>query len=574
MSGQAAEGSSKRQRNIAILQKPGGVEAMSREPDSRSTWQALELLVLNTAPDRAPPPAEFHPQPADPDTAYIQRVCHKLQWELRNLADLDWPPAKKQETFLRAVAKCCWKTALERDGRYRARKPVCVDPSDLDRVPGASRETHSDEEHSPPHWWAEVDRITPSNLAKHVVLLVPWLTDSAKIDSILNDDRELDPDQIAATIECTKREAREIISILKRGIRKVERIVPRAFAKIYHRLKELASAPSEAMADVELRETLYDISRDLANSFDTQGTIAPGAKRIDKLDLDTATDLLLGEWKFADGEEQRGVLERLMTAIRQVCDALEAGDVDRAFSHSAVLVLNAARMQHHMSPSRPQVLLAYAYFLRIAGWGDAYLQANQAIADRSDAITRAKGTELVDLPPEFEKGVTLRRIKTYAALGQITWLFYHRFSTADRERFMVRDYDGLVSLLERLGDVLRNDPGAGMVYNEQLVLLAHLLRAAYNQRRTAKDTTARRRWKREEERWRTELRELLENHFLAPDQPRGDAQVMFDRIRDTAEGCAVERTLDIVMEVLHDLPQVVAEIQAERQAALAPPAQR
>lgn len=578
MSDQAPEGRAEiRRRALAILGQPGGIEALIRDPDGRSTKETLVLLILNEDPERAPPPAELQEKPADPDTAFVERVRGKLQWQLRHLADLPGTATRRQRQFLNAVSRLCQKTNAERDGRYCCRAPFQAGLWKLDcfeaRRQDGLQKLAERWGHQPPlpPWWDMVLRRMPSRQARLMVLLAPWVSDPDQIDSILKSDGTLDVDRVAGILQCTRREVAEMVATWRKEIPKVQPIVPHPFASIYRRLKELASTSLGGLADLQLREKLFDLSRDLAFSFDPESTIAPGAKRIDNLEFEAAIDLLLSEWEFSEQTGQRAILERLMTTARRVCDALEGADIDRAFSHSALFVLDAGRMQHHVSPSRPHVLLAYAYFLWMGGWGQAYLRANEAIADRCNAIVRAKGVEVLDLPPEFERGATLRRVRTYAGVNQVSWLFYHTFTTARQQRFVVKDYEGLASLVGRLGQLIRDDPRADTVFDEQLVVRAHLVRAAYNERRRAKDNADQERWKRTEAQWRTELRELLDNHFLSSDRSRRDAQALVERVGEAAEGFAVERTLDIVTEAMGDLPEIVDRIRAERQSLCSPP---
>jgi len=336
------------------------------------------------------------------------------------------------------------------------------------------------------------------------------------------------------------------------------------------RLSKLAATSFEGLADAELRRELFDLSRSLAKSFAPENVDARAVKKLDLSDFNTTLDLLLDEWPVLDLPEQRSTLERLMQSIVQVCEALEAGDINRAFVRSGPLILNAARVQHHMSPSRLQVLLAYTYLLRVAGWYDACNEARQAIVARCNAIARQKGEDVLDLPPEFDSGETLRRVRTYARLNILVCLFNYKLTTAPQERFAVKDYDALVGLVDRFGELLADDPDADFVWNELLVLRAHIARAAYNLHRTAKGD-AKARWKAERDRRRHELRQMIDEHFFTSDMPKLNARQLVEATLNAAEDCAVERTLDILEEALHDRPQLVREIRAERLATLQPP---
>jgi hypothetical protein len=209
--------------------------------------------------------------------------------------------------------------------------------------------------------------------------------------------------------------------------------------------------------------------------------------------------------------------------------------------------------------------------LRLAGWYDACNEANQAIIDRCNAIAQQKEEAALDLPPEFESGETLRRIRTYAGSNILVCTFNYLLTTAPQERFAVKDYDALVKLADRFRELLTDDPDADFVWNEMLVLRAHVARAAYNFHRTAKGE-AKARWKAERDQQRRALREMIDEHFLTFEMPKLNARQLVEATLGAAEDCAVERTFGILEEVLHDRPELVREIRAERLVTLQPPA--
>jgi len=563
------ERQAKASRARAIIEQKGGIAALVEQVDSEPARTALELLVWNEVQDRAPSPGDE--SGCDVDTAFVRRVCSKLKSELRHLSDLDLSVQQEEESLLRAVRSSCRRTRLERDGRYLARVPTPIDPGHLDKMPGYSPASGPGDSSSLSQWWHDVRATVLSQREQLAPLLALYEQDPDAIAALCDGSGEFDVGRIAHAFGWSRRETRRLLSYFRREICKVKPMVPRMFRDVCRRLSKLAATSFEGLADAELRRELFDLSRSLAKSFAPENVDARAVKKLDLSDFNTTLDLLLDEWPVLDLPEQRSTLERLMQSIVQVCEALEAGDINRAFVRSGPLILNAARVQHHMSPSRLQVLLAYTYLLRVAGWYDVCNEARQAIVARCNAIARQKGGDVLDLPPEFDSGETLRRVRTYARLNILVCLFNYKLTTAPQERFAVKDYDALVGLVDRFGELLADDPDADFVWNELLVLRAHIARAAYNLHRTAQGA-AKARWKAERDRRRHELRQMIDEHFFTSEVPKLNARQLVEATLNAAEDCAVERTLDILEEVLHDRPQLVREIRAERLATLQPPA--
>ncbi|HUU97512.1 MAG TPA: hypothetical protein VM487_17390 [Phycisphaerae bacterium] len=562
------ERQAKASRARAIIQQKGGIEALVTQVDSESTGTALELLVWNEVQDRAPSPSDE--SGCDVDTAFVRRVCSKLRFELRHLSDLDLSIPQKEESLLRAVHSSCRRTRSERDGRYLARVPAAIDPGHLDKMPGHGQASGPGDSSSLSQWWHDVRATVLSQREQLAPLLALYERDPDAISALCDGAGQFDVGRISRKFGWSRRETRRLLSYLRREINKVKPMVPRMFRDVCRRLSKLAATSFEGLADAELRRELFDLSRSLAQSFGPENVDVRAVKKLDLSDLNVTLDLLLDEWTVFDLPEQRSTFEHLMQNIVRVCEALEAGDVNRAFVHSAPLILNAARIQHHMSPSRLQVLQAYTYLLRLAGWYDACNEANRAVIERCNAIARQKGAEALDRPPEFDSGETLGRIRTYASSNILVCMFNYQLTTAPQERFAVKDYDALVGLVDRFGELLADDPDADFLWNELLVLCAHIARAAYNLHRTAKGA-AKARWKAERDRRRHELREMIDERFFTSEVPKLNARQLVEATLNAAEDCAVERTLDILEEVLHDRPQLVREIRAERLATLQPP---
>jgi len=570
MGSTTAQASTKRERAQLILRESGGIEHLCGQVAEDQTRAILELLILNEAPERAPH-SESHTEP-DVDTAFVRRVCSKLVCDLRYLPDVDLPAARKEEYFLRSVSKRCRQTEREREGRYDTRVPRTVGL--LDEVQDQPQAAEEPAGRETPVWWDTLRTAVLKRQARLGPLLAAYDTRPDQAEDLLNQQGRFDVAKVARAFGWTGRETRRLLAQLKKEIRKVKPMVPRSFRDLCDRLTKLAATSFEGLADVEFRQELFDLSRSLSTSFAPENVDARAVKKLTRSDFDVAVDLLIDEWQYSDLPQQRTVLDRLRESFFKVRETLEAGEVEQAFAMSPRLVLDAACVQHHMSPARLQVLLAYSYFLRVAGVYDAYIRASEAILARCKVIVREKGEQVLDLEPEFESGETLRRVRTYAASNILICLFNYKYTTAPSERFQVKDYDGLASLVGRFDELLAEDPEAEFLYEELLVLRAHIARAAYNFHRTAKGQAAKERWRTERDRRRQELYRLVDTRFATSDDARTDACRLIEGTLNAAEGCAGDRTLDVVEEVMHDRPGIVGELRAERLALVTPSVNR
>ena len=565
-----SQASTKRERARLILRESGGIEHLCEQVTQDRTRAALELLVLNEAPERAPH-SDATAEP-DVDTAFVRRVCSKLACDLRYLPDVDWSADRKEDYFLRALSKRCHQTAREREGRYDTRVPRAAGL--LDDVPDQPQPVEESAGREVPVWWDTLRTAVLKRQARLEPLLAAYDARPDQAEELLDSQGRFDVAKVARTFGWTGRETRRLLAQLKKEIRKVKPMVPRSFRDLCDRLSKLAATSFEGLADVEFRQELFDLSRSLSTSFAPENVDARAVRKLTRADFEVAVDLLIDEWQFSDRPQQRTVLDRLRESFYQVRESLEAGEVEKAFALSPRLVLDAACVQHHMSPARLQVLLAYSYFLRVAGVYDAYIRANEAILKRCKEIVQQKGEQTLDLDPEFESGESLRRVRTYAASNILICLFNYKYTTAPSERFQVKDYDGLVSLVGRFEELLVRDPEAEFLYEELLVLRAHIARAAYNFHRTAKGQEAKEKWRQERDRRRQELYHLLVTRFASSDNPSVNAQRVIKATLSAAEGFAADRTLDTVEEVLHDRPGIVGELRAERVALVSPQVSR
>ncbi|MBU0638541.1 MAG: hypothetical protein KKB50_06725 [Planctomycetes bacterium] len=561
----------RRDRALAIIrQHGGGVEQLINDPGSTRTRQVVELLVWNEVPSRAPLPAGDGGR--DADTAFVRRVCSKLMVDLRYLGDLaDLPAAQKERILLRAVSKWCYRTAGEkaqRNAQGTSRSPREAYLPRPDEVLDRHHPAPLSDEEAQARWAELLEQAAPSRLARLATRLALYVEDAADLEDLLNCEQRFDVGRLSRTLGCTRAQVRELLAVWRREICKVKAMVPRAFRDVYQRLNRLAAASFQGLADWDLRCELFDISRSLAFAFGPEDADARAVKPLEALEFNTTVDLLLDERSFSERPEQRTVLEQLMQSIVHVREALQAGDTNRAFAHSARLVLEAARVQHHAGPARLQILQAYTYFLRLAGWFEQVVQGERAIAERCNALVREKGPEILDRAAEFESGETLRRVRTYAGLNQLTCRFNHILTSAPQQRFVVRDYDGLVALVPHYERLLRDDPEADFVYSELLVLRAHIARAAYNLHRSARGAPAKQRWQAERDRQRAALLEFVEKHFFTSDFPAENARRLVDATAEAAEGYAAERALDILEETFAGWPAIVTELRATRLAAL------
>ena len=558
--------SGKHERALLIIRSRGGIEHLSCHPGDEDTRSALELLVLNEKPDRAPYAEDEGG--SDVDSAFLRRVCSKLICDLRYLPDVDWDEPKKEEYFLRTIHKRCRQTERERDGRYDHHAPHAAGLMGevADERPPAPRSARR----AQPTWWHLLRDAVLSRQSRLAPLLALYEEHPDRCEALLDKQGRFNLAEVAEAFGWTRRECRTLLTQLRREIGKVRPMVPRSFRDLCNRLNKLAATSFEGLADVEFRRELFDLSRSLATSFEPDNVDARAVRKLSKEDFDVAVDLLIDEWQFSDQPQQRTTLDRLRESIMHVRDALQSGSVEQAFAASPRLVLDAACVQHHLSPSRLQVLLAYSYFLRVGGLYDAYIRANEAILRRCEAVLSKKGADVLDQEPEFESGETLRRVRSYAATNILVCRFNYQYTTAPSERFQVKDYDGLASLLDEYQRVQQDDPKADFILEEQLVLRAHLARAAYNLHRSARNAQQRERWLAERDRRRSELREFVHCHYLGSDDARACARRLIEGTLNAAEGCAADRTLDVIEELLHDQPAVLGELRAERLALVLP----
>jgi hypothetical protein len=330
--------------------------------------------------------------------------------------------------------------------------------------------------------------------------------------------------------------------------------VPQAFHHMYERFKELTAMPFDGLDNAglrELREAIFQITRCIVRAFDRSNTYFRGTWSLKDSQLETVLDLLLDGWKFSDPGNRRRVLERSMQTIVRIREALTIGDVGGAFTECAALILNASEIERPESPSRIQLLVTYAVWLWLAGRYDEAIHVNQQVANRCNAIANARGEAVLDCPPEFEAGETLRRVRTYAEMNIINCLFFQKLTTATEERFVVHDYDTVASLVDRSYRVLEADPEAGdFIYEELLVFQAHLARAAEDAYRSSTGEM-REWWRAERDRRYRDLRDLVNDHFLVPDNVEESARLLI-AAADAGEGCAVSRTIEILADALRD----------------------
>ncbi len=505
---------------------------------------------------------------------YVPRVVCKLKSELRRLAKVRCNSGTRHAWFLDAIQTWCARTLWEKQGYYIA-DDVPVDRDvDVSRVKAKNADTEADEDFE--GCFADDPDITglPEYAALYV-LLAPLDCTPDEVDSLLDARGRFDVREIRYKLGCTLREARETASYLdaaladfKRRVAKVRQMVPRAFRNIYRRLAELPQL--DRLAEVELRGELFDLARGLLASFGRENLYGRGVLPLDRPQFEYSVDLLLDEHRGSAPGEYRAVVERSMQAVVNIREALEAGDVGRAFRYAPILMWNAAQMQDRVSAAYPQLLLAYGYTLRLAGQGQEYIRFHKELVRLCDAIVRRVGRDVLDKPPELERGETLRRVRTYAGMNEIVGLFYFEFSSPAEERFLVKDYKGLASLPRRITQVLDDDPKAEFVTEELLVVCAHLVRAAYNLHRGAKEPAEKRRWRTERDTRRDELGALINNYFFDPDRGHPCPQRLIEAAENAGEGAAPNRTLDIIEELLREqrAKDVLAALRAERKAAM------
>ncbi|MBN2563661.1 MAG: hypothetical protein JXQ75_22310 [Phycisphaerae bacterium] len=564
----------KYQRAMEVIDQRGGPGKIVEEPNSDYNRNTLKILILIEAAyrDENPRGRNSREQGHDANDRFLRRVLCKVQSRIRHHTDLPRQSANDQKKTLVAIVEWEWDQVRREGPRYADLQPGHIDPANLarfeDRRAGEG-----------PSAWTNPDGTIDLGSLGAKPLLDLFASDSKGLEAFLNSKGRLDPGKIACEMGVTRQEIRSVLGRLKRNLeslmRKDGRMILHGFKKVYHRLKELASTPFGDLPEAELRETLFDISRSLVMSFGHEVIYAKGIKGLDELELGQTIDRLLGERELRMGEpRQREIVERLARSVQLVKDALETRDIAKLFAWSSRLVLDAAGLQHHLGPSRLQLLLAYTYLLRLAGWYDAYIQANEAIAKRCDDIDSMDAAAL-DRRPEFESGATLRRVRTHARVNVVECLFYFKLTSAREGRFVLRDrnknrcYERLVSLVKRLYAVLEEDPEAEVVYNSLIIVQAHIARAAYNLCRRAKGD-AKDRWARERERRNRELVELIESRFLTSYVADENADELMAAVKVLGEGCARERALDVIVDVLRqDHMDVVRGIRRKREALLA-----
>ncbi len=549
-------------RGMVVLHERGGLENWMAQPDAPQTLIALEILVLNEAQNRSPDIDGLNT-----DAAFIRRVVSKLKYVLRHMGDLDVSLERKEAILLRSVAKECKRTNQERGGRFLDPQPHTKDQADLDLLPGDNSEDTGGWNAAQSTWWDRLKSHVPSRLAKRASVLASWIEGQCDIDTILTSDGVFDVDEISKMLHCANGETKEILGCWQREADAILPKVPRKLNGICRKLKELLSKPFDGLADSELRERLFDISRSLAASFGSMKIRTRAVRKLDLPGFDDSIDLLLDERKFSESQTDRGTMERLIQTLTHIRDAISSGNVDKAFAHSASLVVDIARLQHHTSQERLQVVLAYSHFLFVAGECEAFYQFNQAIEKRTEALAASQGKNAWDSSPEFASGETLRRIRTYARLNQVTYQFYRQLTTASKERFVVQSYEQLQSLDEKLCQAAAEDPAATFLHDELLVLRTHLVRAAYNQhRRAAKSekTNAHN----QHEQYMEKTRELIQDEFIDRHTGLTDVSKIIRAIRSTAEGCAVERSLDVIEELFAHIPDTAYQIAHERAARI------
>lgn len=553
--------SGRESRAQGILEQYGGLEALLSEPASERSGTALELLVLNELDSFGS--WGGLPTGADGEARFVRRVCGKLRFDLRQLSELRCEDAQKVRYLLRGIRSQC-KRVLGEFGRQRLEpRARLVDSQYLMKLAG-SVPAGVEPEGQVPGWYWRVQGRLPGPLARLAALLAAYVGERDTVDDLVRSDGRIDVGALSDTFGCSRGEVRRLLAVLREESVKVKPRVPRPFLDIHRRLSQLAASSFDGLADVELRERLFNISRALAYAFGPEDAVASGVQQLDKIEFDAAIDLLLEERQMSELSAQRDILERLMQRALKTCAALESADMDGAFKDSALLVLDVARIQHHTSPARLQVLLCYSYFLWLGRWYEAFIQTNRAICERCEALVRSKGESEYDRAPEIPQAETLRRVRTFALVNEISCLFNHVHTTARSERFVVRDYGAVEPLAGRLRELLAFDPGATTVLEELLVVQAHLVRAAYNVgRKVAADE--RERWRLERERQRGALRDLIEAHFSDPKRGVPDVQRLLDASQ-VGEGCAVGRTLDVIEEALRSRPDVLHTFRAERLA--------
>lgn len=555
-----------------LLQRHGTVRRFltDLEGGSAPAAETLRYVVELQMGDRLPlPPVYSQYVSTDAEERFVRQACSKLRPTLRKLLEVDLGEAELEQRFLAVLGWHCERVRRGLLKRYSESRSHGL--ADHTRGGWSASDLDAGDVPDPAKDWFEPilqRRWTPPHTTSLIAVLKLWIDEPYADRSPMTADGELDVEQVASLLGISARDVQRIARFLRKEAPNVSATVPRPFRKVYQRLTEFAATSWGTLADTKLRESLFDLTRDLAFSFGPQNIVADGAKLLSRHELTGAVDLLLKERSTTSLGEQRTVLERQMQRIVQMCAAFEAGDLNRAYDLSVSFALDAARIQHYSSPERLQVLLCYGYLLLCGRAHGAALEVARAVADRCEAIVEARGPAEWDYPCEFETAVTLRRVRTYALVNSLSCRFHRVLTGAPCQRFWVKDYSALLDLVARLKELIAFDPEAITVQEELLVVQAHVVRAAYN-RQHARGVGAaeRRRWETEHQRQRDELRAVVERHFFdavlqLPDVPRllAGAQV--------GEGCAAERTLEVLAEVLHSYPAALHELQRARLAVV------
>lgn len=561
---------------LRVISDTGGVDQLLRDLNSPSPESArrarerLEVLILTVAPECAPLPAEVDLEGrADPDARFTERVRRKVERRLRWLADQDWPASKKEGCVVGAVRDYCAKTAHEPGYGLRSAKTSAREkPKGVFLQGGPQGQHRTAREGVMQQSLLALSDRGPSKVARLAVLLALFLEGRPDaLESLLQGGRGSRAKEIASILGCSQADAAELMSAWKREFSNEERrarkaMLPHLLKEVERRLSKLASEGLDRLPDVKLRLMMFEISRALAASFAPEDVYGREVRGLADLKFEDAIDLLLDERGCLGVEEQRTTLERLMQGVVRVRDALRDGDLSRAFAYGALLVLDAARVQHHKSSTRVQVLLSYTYLLRVAGWCDAYIRANGALAHSCDALARREGERSWDQPAEFESGETLRRVRTYATMNELIGLFYFKLTTARQERYRVRDYRGLTSLPDRFEALLRLDPQADFINEELLVVRAHLVRVCENRCKRGVEQE----WGPRMEQASKELRALIYGRFVDTKTGEIDAKRLIKAAHAAGEGHAAARTLDVIETVFRDQRHLVKVVRAEREA--------
>ncbi|MGD2111331.1 MAG: hypothetical protein PVI86_18285 [Phycisphaerae bacterium] len=506
--------------------------------------------------------------------SYVPRVRGKVSYILRKSG------MPTDESIAGLVWKVGRKTLGERSGHYLV-PSVPIDRAKAVEELAAQRPRQACEgDDEAGEFYGDFKSEVLSKNAAAYPILALFEEDVDNVERLRGKNGRFDAARIARRLGYTSHDARELASYLnsaveryRKKLAKMNQLLSRPLRTLHDRLKKLATESAPALPPTELRAELFDLSRSLVACFDREVVVARGIRGLRRSDFDDTENLLLDEHKSRDAGHDRTVLGRLMQAAVHIREALEDGDVNRMFAHVPLFVLDAARMQLADGPARPQILLAYTYTLRLTAQYDEYVLANRAIAGICDGIVARTGGDVLDSAPEFERGDSLRRVKTKALLNELVGLFYFKFTTAAEKRFLVKDHDGLVSLPRRMQALMEFDPQAEAVAEELVVIQAHLARAAYNGYRIAKDETARERWKEERTRHRKDLRAVIRTHFFDTDRGCVDARRLVEGVLDVGERAAIDRALDIIEDLFREqrAKDVVAALRAERQAAVPAP---